>query len=95
MNDPIREAEQGLEALRVFEEIAKRVGEGKVKVTIHAGNVTTIVVEQRIDPRSLTSSNRRIIADMATMLGYGSFEFPIANGRIAEFETVERKKHVA
>jgi hypothetical protein len=95
MNDPIQVAEQGVAALRVFEEIAKRVGDGRIKVTVHAGGVTSIVVEQRVDVKTLPPANARIIAEMATILGYGGFEFPIKNGRIEEMESVERKKHVA
>lgn len=90
MNDPIKDAENGIAALRVFEEIAMQVGDGRVRVTVHAGKVTSIVVERKVDPASLPGAE--IIATLASMLGYGGLEFPIAGGRIVAYEALPKRK---
>lgn len=90
MTDPITEAENGIEALRAFEEIAAQARDGRVRVNVHNGRVTSIVVEKEIDPRTIPNSG--IIATLATMLGYGGMEFPIAGGRITGYQALPKRK---
>lgn len=91
----IKQAENGVEGLRAFEDIAKRVGYGKVRVTVHAGKVTSIVAEQNISPKTLPTANGQRLADLAAALGYGGFEVAIEDGRVVDIDLIKREKYVA
>lgn len=90
MNDPIREAENGIATLETLETIAMQVGEGRVRVTVHAGKVTSIVSEKIIDISAVP--NAGIIAELATMLGYGGLQFAIADGKIADYQALPKRR---
>ena len=88
--DPITEAEEGVTALKAFEQLAVETKDGTITVNTRAGQITSIVVTRVLKPDDFAAAAP--LAAIVDDLRWGGVEFEVISERIVDWAALPRRR---